>query len=692
MTRMRPARAGSGAPPLPDGADGVQAAAAIGRQDRCASAVRALAALAALYICVFPVRAFLFSSDVYVWVKLAWIGAVALGALRPFTGVVVLLAVVPLLPNAPFLFRGIPHGVVHLAVFSQALSLLARLAAGRRACRSDNVTWTAGAWLAVGVASAAASYAGDWVASFSLGDFLRQIHAHLSECVFNTPGPELSNRLLALMTMVTGVLAYVLVSWAAGRRAGADATVYRIVAGAAIPVAVLGFLQSVTGFGLRGMWRDFDPGIVRINSTYSDPNALGTYFAMLTPMMIGLAGAARDGARRAAWLLSAAVALAALVMTAGRMAYLATAVGLVVLALMVIRLGLDRADRWTLLSRWFRPAVFGGVALVLAAVVLGAAVATSLDLRHKDQTSYLRTVLYTLNLRQPLSDTLKGRTLMWQRSARMVAASPVFGLGLGTAYRKSSAFDLEGGPKLPRLSAHNTFLNVASETGIVGLVAFLALLAAVFHSLFAGLTRASPDAARWLRAGLGAGMVAFVFTMISGDRTILAEDVVMFFVVAAIGARLGTPAPSAATLSRRAALAAMVVLALSWPLHARSEMRQVNLARHAWGFYEVEADATGSSFTWTASRAAFHLPAGARAVRLPVRSLAPFPQRVIISLDGRTADEVILRDHNWVDLRYVLPAARGAFRRVDVRVVPAWNPPGEARTLGVMVGDYGWEP
>ena len=281
---------------------------------------------------------------------------------------------------------------------------------------------------------------------------------------------------------------------------------------------------------------------------------------------------------------------------------------------------------------------------------------------------------------------------MWQRSARMVAASPVFGLGLGTGYRKSTAFDLENGPKLPRLSAHNTFLSVASETGVVGLLAFLALLAAVYGALFAGLTRASSHAAGWLRAGVGAGMVAFGVTMISGDRTILAEDVVMFFVVASIGVRLAPPMPRAAALSRYAALAAIALLALTWPLHARSEMRQVNLSRYAWGFYEVEIDASEQPFRWTASRAAFYLPAGARAVRLPVRSLAPFPQRVIISLDGRMADEVILRDHNWVALRYVLPPSRGTFRRVDVRVTPTWIPEGEARTLGVMVGDYAWEP
>ena len=309
---------------------------------------RALAALVALYVCAYPVRAFLLGPDVLAWVKVAWLGAVVLGALRPFAGVVVLMAVVPLLPNAPFLYRAVPHGIVHLAVFSQALPLLVRAAAGRRVVRSDAVAWTAGAWLAVGVTSVAASYAGDWVASFSVSDFLRQLHAHLSECVFNNPSPELSNRLLALMTLVAGLLAYFLVSWAAGSGPGAEAAVYRVVAAAAIPVAVLGFIQFATGFGLRGMWRDFDPGIVRVNSTYSDPNALGTYFAMLVPMMIGLAGAARDAARRVAWLLAAVMALAALVMTAGRMAYLAAAVGLAVLAIIVIRLGLDRADRWAL--------------------------------------------------------------------------------------------------------------------------------------------------------------------------------------------------------------------------------------------------------------------------------------------------------------------------------------------------------
>ncbi|MBE3099646.1 MAG: O-antigen ligase family protein, partial [Planctomycetes bacterium] len=490
--------------------------------------IRGLAALIALYICAYPARAFLLSTDVFWLVKAAWLAAIVVGGLRPFAGVVLMLLAVPLLPNAPFLFREVPHGIVHLAVFSQALPLLGRAVIGRIGRRSDAVLWAAAALLAVGVTSVAASYAGDWVASFSVGDFLRHLHVHLSECVFNNPSPELSNRLLALMTLLAGMLTYLAVSWAVNTRPGAERTIYRIVAAAAVAVAALGVGQFATGFGLRGMWRDFDPGIVRVNSTYSDPNALGTYCALLVPMMIGLFGAASGFARRLGWLAAAALALVALVMTAGRMAYVAAAVGLLVLALLVIRLGLDRADAWPLISRWFRPAVGGGLVLVLAGTVLAAAVSTSLDLRHRDQTSYLRTVLYTLNLRQPLDDTLKGRTQMWRRSARMIAAAPVFGLGLGTAYRKSTAFDPADGPRLPRLSAHNTFLNVASETGAVGLLAYLGLLAAVFGTLFGGLTDAAPRETRWLRAVLAAGLVAYGVTMISGDRTILAEDVVVF--------------------------------------------------------------------------------------------------------------------------------------------------------------------
>jgi hypothetical protein len=77
---------------------------------------------------------------------------------------------------------------------------------------------------------------------------------------------------------------------------------------------------------------------------------------------------------------------------------------------------------------------------------------------------------------------------------------------------------------------------------------------------------------------------------------------------------------------------------------------------------------------------------------MPIRSLAPMPQTVTVSRDGRIVDRVSLTDHVWHELRYVLPADRSDERyvRFDLEVAPTWRPPNDPRELGVMLGTYRW--
>jgi len=65
-----------------------------------------------------------------------------------------------------------------------------------------------------------------------------------------------------------------------------------------------------------------------------------------------------------------------------------------------------------------------------------------------------------------------GRVTMWRKSIEVLAQHPVLGVGGG------AVDDMIGG------AVHNTFLSVAAETGIVGLVLFLAILGLVVYEAF----------------------------------------------------------------------------------------------------------------------------------------------------------------------------------------------------------------
>jgi hypothetical protein len=79
-------------------------------------------------------------------------------------------------------------------------------------------------------------------------------------------------------------------------------------------------------------------------------------------------------------------------------------------------------------------------------------------------------------------------------------------------------------------------------------------------------------------------------------------------------------------------------------------------------------------------------------VEFSVRTLAPVPQTVDVLVAGERVERLVLDDHAWRDLRYVLPAAAGDRRFVELVLVvaPTWRAGGDPRELGVMVRDLVW--
>ena len=77
------------------------------------------------------------------------------------------------------------------------------------------------------------------------------------------------------------------------------------------------------------------------------------------------------------------------------------------------------------------------------------------------------------------------RVEMAHTTARMVRERPLFGIGLGQFYQRSGEFSspalLAIFPRAQHENAHNNFLQILGETGVVGLGVFLWLLAAALR-------------------------------------------------------------------------------------------------------------------------------------------------------------------------------------------------------------------
>ena len=411
------------------------------------------------------------------------------------------------------------------------------------------------------------------------------------------------------------------------------------------------------------------------------------------------------------WLAGVAAMSAALVMTAGRAGLLAACAGIAVWIVLALVLRLDRDDPWPFVRSHFRKVVYGVVAASALTLFALVAIGTTLDIRHHHQNTYLHTWLFTFNLRQPLDQIVKGRFSNWQTAALMVEDHPIFGIGIGRVFRLFANYNrlVGGAPEGARFSAHNTFLNVTAEMGVVGLLAFLTLLGVTFTVAIKTLRRAAGGAAggaagdagsgvTWVIVGLIAGLAAYTLTMIPGDRLILHEDVVTFAALLAIVACLRDVFPVPAALAgssrsrretwiARAALIVMVALAVTVPVRAMLERRTIRYDRVTFGLHEVEG-AEDQQFRWTGGHATYYRPSTDTQLTLRVRSVAPFPQTVSIKLNDAEIDRLTLTDHAWRPLRYQLPprSRASAYYKVELEVGPVWRPPNDGRELGVMLG------
>jgi O-antigen ligase len=419
----------------------------------------------------------------------------------------------------------------------------------------------------------------------------------------------------------------------------------------------------------------------RISVHVTDLNAAGSTFAMAACLAAALAMNTRrthtwrrPNLVRGAWTAAATLLVLAVWLTGSRMAILAVIAGL---ALTVLWTRLRDAPRWPLQA-----------AAAVAAVALIAALGLALDPR----PSASRTAAHMLTMRADFMVT----------GLRMMRSAPIFGVGVGRYFERSGEF-------MPASiywfyfheNAHNNFLQVGGELGLVGLGAFVWLLVSAAIRLVRGL-RADPGDR--LLLGATAGLAAFTATWMTSHPLLVQEVAFPFWILIGIAlARADgnvNPAPAARRFRPVTVLAivAIAALAVSVPLRAAQAVRDMDLTKQSWGFYDWEGQGPERN-RWTTRRATFFIPAGAREITLPVRAMHigthNDPTAVSIDIGGRPFHHLVLTTGDWVDIRLRLPPPSGSSsaQRIDITVDPTWSPAvlfggrSDVRILGVQVAE-----
>jgi O-antigen ligase len=419
----------------------------------------------------------------------------------------------------------------------------------------------------------------------------------------------------------------------------------------------------------------------RVSAHVADVNAAGSYFAMALCLVLGMAARSRRRAR-VLWLMAAIAPALGLWFSESR-----TAIGITVLVL-----GFTVA--WELTSSWRSTTrAIALVSVLVAAFAMGSVRAYFLE-------------------RDPTYRGAGFRTQFNATSVRMMAARPLFGVGVGQYYVTSPLF------LSPQLAwtygyenAHNYFMQLGAELGISGLAMFAAWLAVVLWIAIRALGRARRD-----RRLLGAtdGVIVMLGTCLTSHPLLVDEVAFPFWIQlglvaglagsAAWNARAAAEAAFASVRARRpiplrliAAGSAVCVL-LSGPVIAARRNIEPTVSQSVDGFYGWETTADGRRFRWTAGYASLFVPADVTEVYIPVR--LPTDRPAIAPIGVEIAVSGVKQGRTWVGSSWMLipvrlPAAMppARLKRIDLQVDRTWQPAlyiagsPDMRSVGVQVGE-----
>jgi O-antigen ligase len=217
--------------------------------------------------------------------------------------------------------------------------------------------------------------------------------------------------------------------------------------------------------------------LMRMGGTYNCPNHFANLLAMAMAFGLAVLLAPETG-----WTLKVVAVYALgmmawpLVLSQSRAGFAAAIVG---------------CGTTLLLSAWRRGVKQAALALVavplVAVIVVGVVWAKAPDLRGRLERS---------------STDLQGRIEVWRGTVRMIASAPVFGHG-GGSFRQLDSLYVALPPNVAAVHAHNDYLHVAAEYGVVG--GALGLIVA--GTLLVRLLRLQGRTRKDLNAILSAGAV-----------------------------------------------------------------------------------------------------------------------------------------------------------------------------------------
>lgn len=274
---------------------------------------------------------------------------------------------------------------------------------------------------------------------------------------------------------------------------------------AALGVSAYGIYQHIFGFAEGTTWTDtdmFEDIATRVVSTFDNPNVLGEYLLLLIPIGVGFFLSSKGGFSKIGHIALTAAMCICMIYTYSRGNWL----GLIAAIFMFI-LFYDTRYVW-----------LGILAVLMAPFVLAPSVISrfiSIGDTADTSTSY--------------------RVYIWMGTIAMLKDYWICGIGLG-----SDAFNMiyphysYAGIVAPH--AHNLYLQLLAENGIMGLIVFLILIFAYYRMVITKITKLKHGVPKATITALAAGVFGYLLQGMFDNVWYNYRVFFMFFAILALTA------------------------------------------------------------------------------------------------------------------------------------------------------------
>ena len=266
---------------------------------------------------------------------------------------------------------------------------------------------------------------------------------------------------------------------------------------------------------------------------FANHNHFAGYMELLIPLPVALV-IAREGRGeiRLLYLFAAAMMGVAAVASLSRGGMISIAAGMMFIALLGVRLRREK--------QLSRVAMFFSQAVVVIAIM--SVIAAGIFWIGADP------VIKRVTQGQAASSASAGETFrssrgwIWRDTFSMIRANPILGVGLG-AYETAFPIYSESDGSLRVPQAHNEYLQVAADAGIVGVLIALWFIVAIFRTVSRGVRSRDPLLAG-LALGSGGGIFAMLVHSMFDYNLQIPSNALLFLLLVAVASNVAAAVPN----------------------------------------------------------------------------------------------------------------------------------------------------